>query len=64
MKSETDAASIAHQWQNGGGNITGATNNIYSLGQTDVGSSISVKACYTDGQGTAENVISSRKCCK
>jgi len=49
---------IAYQWQAGGNNITGATKAAYTLTQTDVGKAITVKAGYTDGQGTHEIVSS------
>ena len=42
----------------GGVAIGGATASMYTLGDADVGSQISVTASYTDGQGTAESVTS------
>ena len=50
---------ITYQWQRGGIDITGATATTYTLGDADVGTTITVVASYIDGQGTAENVSSS-----
>ncbi|MFW9621290.1 MAG: M10 family metallopeptidase C-terminal domain-containing protein [Macromonas sp.] len=50
---------ISYQWKANGTVITGATGSTYTLGQADVGKTISVTASYTDGQGTAEAVTSS-----
>ena len=49
---------ISYQWQRNGVDIDGATGTTYTLTQADVGSSITVVARYTDGQGTAESVTS------
>ncbi len=49
---------ISYQWQRDGVNIGGATGTSYALTQSDVGTSISVVASYTDGQGTFESVSS------
>jgi Ca2+-binding RTX toxin-like protein len=51
--------SINYQWLSNGNTISNATQSKYTLTQADVGKSISVKASYVDGFGTAENVISS-----
>src|SRR5204862_309988 len=40
------------------GVATGATGTTYVLGDADGGAQISVRATYTDGQGTAEAVTS------
>lgn len=50
---------ISYQWKANGAAITGATGTTYTLGQADVGKTISVTASYTDGQGTVEAVTSS-----
>ncbi len=49
---------ISYQWLSGGNVISGATQPIYILTASDVGKSITVKASYTDLQGTAESVTS------
>jgi hypothetical protein len=51
-------STIYYQWLRDGIAISNATNSKYQLTQTDVGKNISVDAQYTDGFGTAENVIS------
>jgi Ca2+-binding RTX toxin-like protein len=50
---------VSYQWLADGKAIVGATGASYTLGQADVGRAISVRASYTDGQGTAEVVASS-----
>ena len=50
---------ISYQWKANGSAITGATGTTYTLGQADVGKTISVTASYTDGQGTTEAITSS-----
>ncbi len=58
----TDAdglGSISYQWKRGGTNIGSATNSTYTLGDNDVGQTITVTASYTDGFGTAESSTSS-----
>jgi hypothetical protein len=47
---------FSYQWLRGGAAIGGATASTYTLGDADVGNQISVRANYTDGQGTTENV--------
>ncbi|NJL48744.1 MAG: hypothetical protein HC929_16260, partial [Leptolyngbyaceae cyanobacterium SM2_5_2] len=49
---------ITYQWQADGADISGATNSTLVLGQAQVGKTISVKARYTDAQGTNESVTS------
>ena len=49
---------ITCQWFADGTAITGATSTTLTLGQAQVGKTITVKAAYTDGQGTAESVSS------
>ena len=50
---------IIYQWLAAGTVIPGATGSTLSLTQAQVGKSITVKASYTDLQGTAESVTSS-----
>jgi len=49
---------IAYQWLADGFAITGATASTMTLGQAQVGKTITVTASYTDLQGSAENVTS------
>ncbi|MDH4152735.1 MAG: tandem-95 repeat protein, partial [Nitrospira sp.] len=49
---------ISYQWQRDGVAIVGATASTYTLGDADVGTTITVVASYTDGQGTVESVSS------
>ena len=49
---------ISYQWQAGGVDIAGATNNSYLLTEAEVGKQITVVASYTDGHGTNESVSS------
>ena len=49
---------VRYQWKANGTAITGATGSTYTLGQADVGKTISVTASYTDGYGTVETVTS------
>ena len=49
---------ISYQWLRDGVAIGGATNSTYTLGDADVGATITVAASYTDGQGTSESVTS------
>jgi hypothetical protein len=50
---------FSYQWKRDGTPIAAATSNTYLLDNTDVGTSITVLVSYTDGQGTAESVLSS-----
>ncbi|NYS62413.1 DUF4347 domain-containing protein [Vreelandella salicampi] len=50
---------VSYQWLRDGVEVTGATGENYTLTQSDVDAEISVRASYTDVQGTAEAVISS-----
>lgn len=52
-------ATISYQWLREGNAISGATDNTYTLTQEDVDAEISVRASYTDDQGTDESVTSS-----
>ena len=49
---------VSYQWQRAGVDIAGATGSTYTLGDADVGASITVVASYIDGQGTSESVSS------
>jgi len=50
---------ISYQWQSGGIDISGAVGNSFTLSLAQVGKTVTVKATYTDGEGTKESVISS-----
>lgn len=49
---------ISYQWLRGEEEIVGATSAIYTLQLADVGTTVSVRASYTDQGGTAEVVTS------
>ena len=49
---------ISYQWAKDGTDIVGATSQTLVLADTDIGSTFTVKASYTDGDGTAETVTS------
>ncbi len=49
---------FSYQWKRGGDPIDGATDGTYTLVEDDVGSTITVTASYTDGNGTPESVTS------
>ena len=49
---------ISYQWYRDGVAIGGATGATYTTSQTDVGSSLTVVASYTDDHGTNESVSS------
>ena len=49
---------ISYQWSADGNAISGATNETFTLNQSEVGKVISVTASYTDGLGTKEYVES------
>ena len=50
---------FSYQWLRGGSVITGATAATYTLGDADVGTLISVRVSYTDGEGTSEGPLTS-----
>ena len=49
---------FSYRWQRDGVAIAGATGSTFTLGDAEVGSSISVVVSYTDGSGTAESLTS------
>jgi Ca2+-binding RTX toxin-like protein len=49
---------FSYTWLRGGAAIAGATDSSYTLGEADVGTTISVRVNYTDGGGRAETVSS------
>ena len=59
LADEDGLGAVSYQWQRDGVDIGGATGSSYTLTQTDVGTTITVVASYTDGEGTAESVSSS-----
>ena len=58
LADEDGLGAISYQWQRNGVDIAGATGSTYTLTQADVGTTITVVASYTDGQGTGESVTS------
>jgi len=50
---------VSYQWQRDSSDIIDANGENYTLGDDDVGSTITVVASYTDGGGTSESVSSS-----
>ncbi|MCP4275128.1 MAG: cadherin repeat domain-containing protein, partial [Gammaproteobacteria bacterium] len=50
---------FSYQWLRDGVAIGGATASTYTLGDTDVGTLISVEVSYTDGNSTAEGPLTS-----
>ena len=50
---------IRYQWKSDGANISGATGSTFTLGQAQVGHTITVTGSYTDGHGFAESATSS-----
>ncbi len=51
---------FSYQWLRDGSAIAGATSTTYVLDDSDVGSLISVRVDYTDGDSTAESVTSAQ----
>ena len=49
---------ISYQWLRDGSAIAGATGAGHLLGNADVGALLSVRVSHTDGQGTAETLLS------
>ena len=58
LSDEDGLGDIAYQWLSNGTPISGAISSTLLLGQAQVGSTISVLASYTDGNGTHESVES------
>ncbi len=58
ISDEDGLGTFAYQWQRNGNNIAGANGESYSLGEDDVGAEVAVSVSYTDGQGTAEMLVS------
>ncbi|ASK21431.1 hypothetical protein CEK60_19945, partial [Halomonas sp. N3-2A] len=58
LADEDGLGAVTYQWLRDGTEITDATGETYTLAQADVGAAISVRASYTDDQGTAEAVTS------
>jgi hypothetical protein len=58
LSDEDGLGAISYQWQRNGADIAGATASTYTLAETDVGSTITVDASYTDQQRTAESISS------
>jgi len=59
LADEDGMGTVSYQWQRDSVDIVGATIAIYTLGDDDVGTLITVIASYTDGGGTVESVSSS-----
>jgi hypothetical protein len=49
---------FSYQWLRDGVDISGQTNNTFTLGDEDVGSQITVEVSYTDARGSNENISS------
>jgi VCBS repeat-containing protein len=49
---------ISYQWANADGDISGATDSTYVLSDSDIGSTITATASYTDSGATAETKTS------
>ena len=63
LTDDDDLGTFSYQWKAATGNeaavaIDGATNATLTLGQDQVGKTITVEVSYTDGDGTAESVES------
>ncbi|MFC3616077.1 hypothetical protein ACFORG_20190 [Lutimaribacter marinistellae] len=58
LADEDGLGSFSYEWLRDGVVIDGATTDSYTLAQSDVGSEISVRVSYTDGEGTDESVTS------
>ena len=52
------SSSFQYQWLRGGTAISGATGSTYTLGDADVGETISVQVGFMDDLGTLENLTS------
>ena len=58
LADEDGLGSFSYQWLRDGTEISGATGSTHDLKQADVGTAISARVSYTDGEGTAESVTS------
>jgi hypothetical protein len=58
IRDEDGLGSFSYTWLRDGNTVWGASSSSYRLTQDDVGSRISVKVSYRDGEGTSENVTS------
>nr|WP_321455483.1 DUF4347 domain-containing protein [uncultured Cohaesibacter sp.] len=58
MADEDGLGAFAYQWYRDGAAIVGATGSCYGLGQSDVGSAITVSVSYVDGYGASESLVS------
>lgn len=58
LADEDGLGPLSYQWLRGTEDIAGATSDTYTLGQQDVGATISVRVSHTDQEGTAEVVTS------
>lgn len=56
---EDGLGEMAYQWLRDGEEIEGATRLTYLPRQIDVGAQLTIRATYTDGQGTVETLTSS-----
>lgn len=54
----TTTSSFQYQWIRGASPITGATHSTYTLGDDDVGQTISVQVSFIDDLGATETVVS------
>ncbi len=52
--------SFSYQWLRDGVGVSGATSSTYTLGDADVGTQVSVRVSYTDGNGTSETLTSAQ----
>jgi hypothetical protein len=51
---------FTYQWLRDGVDVAGATGSTYLLGNADVGTRMSLRVTYTDGQGTGETLTSAQ----
>ncbi|TNJ34108.1 hypothetical protein FGF68_10205, partial [Prosthecochloris vibrioformis] len=61
LADEDGLGTLSYQWYADDTAITGATSATYTLTQAEVGKAIKVEVSYTDDEGTAESVTSSKK---
>ena len=58
LADEDGLGAITYQWYRGASPISGATSSTYNVVSADYGAALSVRASYTDQQGTLETVPS------